>query len=259
MLSEYQCLRKLGSFSIDDPEAGRKLVENLDHRRVRVQVIEVCWHFGFKSPDGLDRMRIKAFLDDLCARGEMVQPIAGLYCRPDMTVGRASVEEAMKKLEGLRDVKARLRVERIAAEPPKAKRNVTPPKRNARKPIAEAAPAIDEPKPSEAVEAPKLIEMPKPAVPKPRQVSSLQRQTEWILLCIRARGGQASKASVAAAAVASGIVATPSDIDVPLQHLFNRTRAYLKDHLLTLTQFGEREAEYLHLRRDALGHATDGA
>jgi len=252
MLSEYQCLRKLGSFSIDDPEAGRKLIENLDSRRVRVQIIEVCWHFGFSSPDGLDRMRIKTFLDDLCARGELVQAVAGLYCRPDMTGGRASVEEAVKQLEGLRDMKRRLKAEQAAAEPPKAKRTVAPPRRNVAKPIAAAAPTIDEPKPAEPAEAPTPVEPPKPFVPKPRQVTSLQRQTEWILRWLRAQGGAASKAALADAALAAEIVPAKADLDVPLQHLFNRTRVYSKDHLLTLTQFGEREAEYLDLRRDAL-------
>lgn len=98
MHSEYRALRKLGSFSWDDPEAGRKLVENLDRRRVRLQVIEFCWHFGIPTPDGMDRLRAKAFLDDLCRRGELVEPVSGLYCRPDMTGGRASVGDAVDQL-----------------------------------------------------------------------------------------------------------------------------------------------------------------
>ena len=36
-------------FSLDDPEAGRKLAENLDARTVRLAFSEVCMHFECAS------------------------------------------------------------------------------------------------------------------------------------------------------------------------------------------------------------------
>lgn len=240
MLSEYQCLRKLGSFSIDDPEAGRKLVENLDRRRVRLQVIEACWHFGFKSPDGLDRMRVKAFLDGLCRRGELVKVAGGLYCRPDMTAGRASVGDAFDKLAALfsraRPVISTAKPTAAAEEPKETLREYRKRTKASKPPAPNAAPPAPTP-----VEA---------APPKP--IPNLQRQTEWILRWMRSQGGAADKTAMVEAAVAAGIAAARSDLDVPLQRLFNRTRAYLKGGQIALTQFGERDAEYLDLRRDAL-------
>jgi len=122
---EYESLRRLGRFSLDDPEAGRKLIENLDRRRVRLQVIEMCWHFGYPFPGNEVRSRVKAFLDGLCAKGELVQPAGGLYCRPDMTQGRASVEQAVKELAEIH-VKAK---GALAALPSAPKRSIPKPER----------------------------------------------------------------------------------------------------------------------------------
>ncbi|HTK59771.1 MAG TPA: hypothetical protein VL283_01055 [Candidatus Baltobacteraceae bacterium] len=249
---EYESLRRLGRFSLDDPEAGRKLVENLDRRRVRIQVVEMCWHFGYPFPSEAVRSRVKAFLDGLCAKGEMVQPVGGLYCRPDMTSGSASVVDAVKKLVGLRELQRQLKARAAEQEPPSPPRPRKVRERPAPPPALKSVP----------LHAPAPVEPPLPAqppAPKPRQVTGLQRQTEWILVWLRAQGGTAPKAAAIDAALAAGIIAASSDLDVPLQHLYNRTRAYLKGHQLILTQFGEREAEYLHLRRDALGLSTDGA
>lgn len=240
MLPEYESLRRLGAFTLGDPDAGRQLIENLDARRVRLQVVEMCWHFGFPFPDDALRRQVKAFLDDLCRRRELVQPAGGLYCRPDMITGNANVNEAAEKLVGLlRDGKTSVRAAKAPAEekprePPAAyKKRV----RKGRRTKARQALA------AEASTVASLVR------PKGRPISPLRKQTDFILRWLRANGGRATKADlVAAAGAEGGLIEAVSDLDVAFQRLFNRARLYFSDDgYLKLTRLGEQEAEAIGL------------
>lgn len=72
-------------FSLDDPEAGRKLAANLDARKVRLAFSELCWHFRC---DGLeDKILLRALLETLKSEGTIVEPELKLFCRPALAHG----------------------------------------------------------------------------------------------------------------------------------------------------------------------------
>lgn len=69
--------------SLDDPEAGRKLIANIRHRRIRMDWNDFRMLFRPASPE--EDARLGALVKALCASGELVVPIRGLWCLPDMT------------------------------------------------------------------------------------------------------------------------------------------------------------------------------
>jgi len=94
-------------FSLDDPDAGRKLVENLDVRKVRLAFSELCWHFRCEDYD--EKMRLRAFLLDLSMTGEIVEVLSNLYCRPSLTGGSSSSSARRKAIKHLRTTARRAR------------------------------------------------------------------------------------------------------------------------------------------------------
>jgi len=104
--------REKERFSLDDPEAARKLVENLDARKVRLAFSELCWHFRCTDYD--EKMRLRAFLIELDSQGLVLEVLPNLYCRPALSGGSSdakSVRKAAKKI-------ARIRRARRRSEPP---------------------------------------------------------------------------------------------------------------------------------------------
>jgi len=89
-------------FSLDDPEAGRKLVANLDARKVRLVFSELCWHFQCESY--YQKERLRAFLLELSMDGEVLEVLPNLYCRPALAHGSsgATLEKAAKKIKRIR-------------------------------------------------------------------------------------------------------------------------------------------------------------
>jgi hypothetical protein len=286
MPTHYESLRSL---SLDDPEAGKKLIENLDGRQIRLDIRDLCREIGIESPSATDFQRAMAFLDGLCAAGELVKEY-GLYCRPDMKKGRPSVKEAIQRLTILRkdesnvpepkigekkesraEYRKRISAERIALRkvieedsppvpvPSKEKRSAYPKRTSeiksaALKRMKEEASGL---LPESVAEPPKLSPTPNrellPPMPvKDRTVTSLQKQMEWILCSLRIAKGGVDKSVLAQAGIADGILASKGDIDHPLQPLLDRNRVYVKDRMLALSRFGEQEADYLIIRREAL-------
>lgn len=72
-------------FSLDDPEAGRKLLANLDARKVRLAFSELCWHF--RCDDIEDRIRLRTLLETLKSDNALIEPELKLYCRPALAHG----------------------------------------------------------------------------------------------------------------------------------------------------------------------------
>lgn len=98
--------REKERFSLDDPEAGRKLVENLDARKVRLAFSEICWHFRCTEYD--EKMRLRNFLIGLDSQGLVLEVLPNLYCRPALSGGSsdaASVRKAAKKIARIRRVR----------------------------------------------------------------------------------------------------------------------------------------------------------
>lgn len=95
--------RETERFSLDDPEAARKLVENLDARKVRLAFSEMCWHFRCTDYD--EKMRLRNFLIELDSQGLVLEVLPNLYCRPALSGGRSdaeSVRKAAKKIARIR-------------------------------------------------------------------------------------------------------------------------------------------------------------
>lgn len=98
-------------FSLDDPEAGRKLVENLDRRKVRLAFSELCWHF---DADGYDeRARLRVLLEALKVDGVLVEPEQKLFCRPALAHGqsgtnrRKAIAQVKRLARRMKDTSAR--------------------------------------------------------------------------------------------------------------------------------------------------------
>lgn len=72
-------------FSLDDPEAGRKLIENLDRRKVRLAFSELCWHFRCDDYD--ERSRLREFLRGLHDARLVIEVLPHLFCRPALAHG----------------------------------------------------------------------------------------------------------------------------------------------------------------------------
>ena len=98
-------------FSLDDPEAGRKLAANLDARKVRLAFSELCRHFG--CDDLEDKLRLRALLETLKADGTLVEPEVKLFCRPALARGatgaarRKAVAKAKRHFRRVKDVSLR--------------------------------------------------------------------------------------------------------------------------------------------------------
>ena len=100
-------------FSLDDPDAGRKLIGNLDVRKVRLVFSELCWHFRCEDHD--EKMRLRAFLLDLSMTGEIVEVLPNLYCRPSLTGGSSDPAARRKAIKQLRKTTMTARRGRKAA------------------------------------------------------------------------------------------------------------------------------------------------
>ncbi len=93
-------------FSLDDPEAGRKLAKNLDKRKVRLDFSELCAHFQCGTYE--EKSRLRNFLIALDAQDILVEVMPNLYCRPALTVDRkgagdkSASKETKKKIQGAR-------------------------------------------------------------------------------------------------------------------------------------------------------------
>jgi len=73
------------SLSPDDASAGAKLIAYLDRRQVRLEVVELCWHFGHEKPTPAQLQEAGAFLDALVAKGDLLcfgKDLGRLYYRP---------------------------------------------------------------------------------------------------------------------------------------------------------------------------------
>lgn len=81
-------------FSLDDPEAGRKLLANFDARKVRLDFADLCWHFRAESYD--DKMRLLALLAKLKEDGTLLEAAPRLYCRPSLRGGLSDEEKEPK-------------------------------------------------------------------------------------------------------------------------------------------------------------------
>lgn len=283
MQTQFESLYLLAPFSLDDPEAGRKLIENLDRRQVRVQVGEMCWHFGIAFPTEEDRVNVRAFLCRLVEKGDLVEAAGGLFCRPELREGKATVEEALNTLAALsrrlkigrspepkaerlreshKDYRKRLKAQRAevlkSIPPPALEKDVLAramPKSvfiRKRRPLPEEVTPLAE-NPSVAP-ATTFVEL-KPAGPPASTTTkpwTIQKQKEWVLKWLRAQGGSATKTATADMAMAAGVINALSEIEAIHQQLFDNNRVYLHQRLLKLTHFGNQEAEYLELRREAL-------
>lgn len=113
-------------FSLDDPDAGRKLIENLDRRRVRLAFSELCWHFRCYDYD--EKMRLRSFLLNLEIDGSIVEVLSNLYCRPALTGGTSDAESVAKAEKLLR-----------AAASPKRKAASAPDRAGRPKPVKDVA------------------------------------------------------------------------------------------------------------------------
>jgi hypothetical protein len=110
-MRENPHVRALERFSLDDPDAGRKLAANLDARKVRLAFSELCRHFG--CDDVGERARLRAFLETLKADGTLVEPELKLFCRPALAHGatgpkrRKAIAEAKRLARRMKDTALR--------------------------------------------------------------------------------------------------------------------------------------------------------
>jgi hypothetical protein len=361
MQESWQALNLILSLKMDDPEAPAKLVQSLERRRVRLQVLEMCWHFGFERPTADERAAAQAFLEDRCDAGELVRwgnDEYRLYCRPDMLEGQSiSIEGAATLLEELTARRAERRAalpkaeqkslfaatrrkfdqvnrEREAKEllafavaqcgavtlgalkeegarlglsdtrvtqlikyltstralrrqahavyevaPPETDPPATPIAAEAKpEPVAKpqatlkpnrtkrdwrhdlrgpkpgscgataAAPASAVTTAVKAKDHETARDWPKP---KTQASSQLHRRKCWILIWLQGHDGSATQACLAKAATQIGMIAEPTELELPLARLIEETRLYRIGQHLVFTEFGRRDAEYLHLRREA--------
>jgi len=94
-------------FSLDDPDAGRKFVENLDRRKVRLAFSEACAQFACETPE--DKEKLRSFLLGMEMDGLIVEVLSNLYCRPDMTQGSRDPDRLEKAVGTLRELRKRAR------------------------------------------------------------------------------------------------------------------------------------------------------
>ncbi len=96
----FPCSRERERFSLDDPKAGRKLAENLDARKVRVDFAELCMHFDCVEPE--DKIRLHAKLAEWVLDRLIVEADRRLYCRPALSGKQVTIRKERRVMRNRR-------------------------------------------------------------------------------------------------------------------------------------------------------------